>query len=179
MIAWDGGCKGTRLPVIFVTAAILAGCSPALDWRTVELPGTDLQAVLPCRPGRFERTVQLEGRALKLFMLSCETNGVTYALSTADVGDTGQVEPVLSALLEAARRAIRGSGSAISRQPYGATPFRNNASARFAGIRPDATPVQEVVQVFGRGARVFEAIAIGPRLPEAAVQPFQDALRFP
>jgi len=179
MIARDGRWQGKPKCVIIVTAAVFAGCSPVLDWRTVELPGSDLQAVLPCRPGRFERTVQLDGHALKLFMLSCETSGVTYALSTADVGDAGEVEPTLSALLDAARSAIHGSGTPISRQPYGATPFRNNASARFEGVRPDTTRVEEMVQVFGRGARVYEAIAIGPRLPEAAIQPFQDALRFP
>jgi hypothetical protein len=164
--------------VIFVTASLLGACSPSLDWRTVELPDSDLQAVLPCRPGRFERAVVVAGRSLKLFMISCEAGGVTYALSTAEVGDASQVENVLSALLVAARSSIRGEGTSVSTQPQGATPFRNNASARFHGVRPDGTPVQEAILVFGRGSRVYEAIAIGRGLQDAAVQPFQEALRF-
>ena len=67
-------------------------CSPALDWRSVPLPGTQLVAELPCRPGRFERDVTVAGVPLKLFMLSCEAGGVTYGVATADVGDPARVD---------------------------------------------------------------------------------------
>jgi hypothetical protein len=167
------------LAVIFVTTVLLDACSPSLNWRTVALPDTDLQAVLPCRPGRYERAVEVAGRSLKMFMLSCEAGGVTYALSTADVGDSGPVDATLAALLSAARDAIHGSGTATAWQPQGATPFPNSVSARLQGMRPDGSPVAEAIQVFGRGTRIYEAIAIGQDLAAASTQPFQDALRFP
>lgn len=169
---------GIRMVVIFVTAAVLDGCSPSLNWRAVELPGSDLQAVLPCRPGRYERAVEVDGLGLKMFMLSCQANGVTFALSTAETPDSSRVEGVLAALLSGARAGIHGSGAPVPWQPAGATPYRNSASARLHGERPDRSAVVEEIAVFARGTRVYEAIAIGRTLQAAETQPFQDALRF-
>jgi hypothetical protein len=167
-----------RCTVTFITALALGGCSPTQDWRTVELPEGRLKAALPCRPGRFERQVELADQHLSLFMLSCEAGGVTYALATADVGDPSKVEGVLVAMTASASAAIGGTAASTPLQLRGATPFRGNASTRLLGTRPNGTPVQEIVAVFGQGTRVFEAMAIGDSLDAAATEPFLDALEF-
>ena len=84
-----------------VAVAVLtsAGCTPALDWRAVELPGTALVADMPCRPGRFQRELVVAGTPLTLFLMSCEAAGVTYGIATADVGDPTRVDPVLDGVL--------------------------------------------------------------------------------
>jgi len=156
----------------------LCGCDPALDWREVTLPDTPLHAELPCRPGRFERTLRVGGESVKLFMLSCEAEGVTFGLSTAELADSAKVEPLLSALLAASREAIHGQGSTVPWQPPGSTPFRGNASAHYSGLRPDGMAVEESIQVFGRGTRVYEAIAVGRSLPPAVAEPFREGLFF-
>lgn len=162
-------------------AAVLAlgACSPTFDWRSVPLPGTQLVAELPCRPGRFQRDVTVAGVPLKLFMLSCEAGGITYGVATAEVGDPGRVEAVLQALREDAAGAIRSADSRPGAlNLHGATPFSGNSSAHLHGHRPDGEEVEETISVFGRGTRVFQASAVGTALPEAAVKPFQDGLRF-
>jgi hypothetical protein len=156
----------------------MAGCGPALDWRTVPMPETELVAQLPCRPGRFERSVVVADVPLKMFMLSCEAGGVTYGVASADVVDPARVEPVLAALVQSARGAIRGDGEVGEWQPAGATPFHGNASGLLRGTRPDGVHVDEAIHVFGRGTRVFEATAIGTDLSEAATRPFEEGLRF-
>lgn len=157
----------------------LAGCSPAFDWRSVPLPGTQLVAELPCRPGRFQRDVTVAGVPLKMYMLSCEAGGITYGVATADVGDPGRVDAVLRALRDGAAAAIRSADSpAGALNMPGATPFPGNSSARLHGQRPDGEKVDEAIRVFGRGTRVFQASAVGSSLPEAAVRPFEDGLRF-
>ena len=40
-------------------ALLIAGCSPALNWRTVPLPEADLTITLPCKPDQATRTVEL------------------------------------------------------------------------------------------------------------------------
>lgn len=168
-----------RLPLLGAAACALAGCSPTFDWHSVPLPGTQLVAELPCRPGRFQRDVTVAGTPLKLYMLSCEAGGVTYGVATAEVGDPARVEAVLQALRVGAAAAI---GSADSRSGAlnmrGVTPFAGNSSAHLHGRRPDGQEVEEAIRVFGRGARVFQASAVGPRLPEAALRPFEEGLRF-
>ena len=60
----------------------------------------------------------------------------------------------------------------------GATPFSGNSSAHLHGQRPDGETVDEAIRVFARGSRVFQASAVGATLPEAALKPFEDGLRF-
>jgi hypothetical protein len=159
--------------------AALQGCTPAFDWRSVPLPGTQLVTELPCRPSRFQRDVAVAGVSLKLFMLSCEAGGVTYGVATADVVDPGRVDAVLRALRDSAGAAIRSAdppGGALNMS--GITPFSGNTSAHLHGQRPDGTAVDESVRVFARGTRVFQASAVGAALPEVALKPFEDGLRF-
>ncbi|MCK9687773.1 hypothetical protein [Scleromatobacter humisilvae] len=172
----------SRSPSRFAVCAAmvaLAGCSPTFDWRSVPLPDTQLVTELPCRPGRFQRDVTVAGVPLKLFMLSCEAGGITYGVATADVGDPARVDAVLHALRESAAMAIRSADSpAGALNMPGVTPFSGNSSAHLHGRRPDGQTIDEAIRVFGRGTRVYQASAVGPSLPESAVRPFEDGLRF-
>jgi hypothetical protein len=172
--------QSVRVP--FVRACLLAllpgACAPALDWRAVPMPDTELVAQMPCRPGRFERTVAVADAQLRLFMLSCEAAGVTYGVASAEVPDPTRIEAILAALAESARRSIRGEGELVEWRPAGATPFRGSARGLLRGIRPDGVHVDAAIHVFGRGTRVFEATAIGARLDDAATKPFEEGLHF-
>jgi hypothetical protein len=100
-------------------------------------------------------------------------------VATADVGDPARVDAVLFALRDSAAAAIRSSDArpgALSLS--GATPFSGNSSAHLHGQRPDGEAVDEAIRVFARGTRVFQASAVGRSLPEAALRPFEDGLRF-
>ena len=163
-----------------LTASLLvAACSPALDWRNVPLPDTQFVASLPCKPARFERQVTVANVPVKLFMLSCDAEGVTYGVATAEVGDPTRIDAVLRALRESARASIRSAEvSARALNVQGSTPFAENSSAIFHGQRPDGQRVDESIRVFARGTRVFQASAIGAALPAVALAPFEDGLRF-
>lgn len=168
-----------RAAAASAVGAGLAGCSPALEWRDVRLPDTALVAQLPCKPGRFGRAVEVAGRPLQLFMLSCEAGGVTYGVATAEVGDPAQVPAVLDGLASAAVSALHAAEPRFAPLDLaGATPFAENVSARLLGVRPDGQAVEESIRVFARGTRVFQASAIGATLPDPAVQPFHEGLRF-
>ena len=161
------------------TLASLGACAPTFDWRSVPLPDTPLVAELPCRPARFQRDVTVAGVPLKLFMLSCEAGGVTYGVATAEVGDPAKVDPVLFALRDNAVAAIRSADSpAGALNLRGITPFSGNTSAHLHGRRPAGETLDEAFRVFGRGTRVYQASAVGRTLPDAALRPFEDGLRF-
>ncbi len=173
-----------RAPVFRTFAGLaallcLGACAPTYDWRSVPLPDTQLVTELPCRPGRFQRDLTVAGVPLKLFMLSCEAGGVTYGVATADVGDPTRVDAVLHALRDSAGAAIRSAEApAGAFNMGGTTPFSGNTSAHLHGTRPDGATVEESIRVFARGTRVFQASAVAPQLPEAALKPFEDGLRF-
>ena len=168
-----------RAAVCAAVVAALGACTPTLDWRSVRLPDTQLVAELPCRPSRFQRDVVVAGVPLKLFMLSCEAGGVTYGVATAEVGDPARVDAVLFALRDAATAAIRSAQvRAGALRVDGVTPFSGNSSAHRHGKRPDGETVDESIRVFARGTRVFQASAVGLSLPDDALRPFEEGLRF-
>jgi hypothetical protein len=174
-------CRNPASGVLFGLAALggLQACSPTYDWRSVPLPDTQLVAELPCRPARFQRDVTVAGVPLKLFMLSCETGGVTYGVATAEVGDPARVDPVLHGLRDSAAAAIRSADSVSGALNLdGITPFSGNTSAHLHGRRPDGERIEEAVRVFARGTRVYQASAVGAELPDAALRPFDEGLRF-
>ena len=174
-------CRKPTLRILSGLAVLgsLVACTPTLDWRSVGLPDTQLVAELPCRPARFQRDVTVAGVPLKLFMLSCEAGGVTYGVATAEVGDPARVDAVLRALHDAAVATIRSADpSPGALNMRGATPFSGNSSAHLHGQRPDGQPIDEAIRVFARGTRVFQASAVGATLPDAALRPFEDGLRF-
>ncbi len=173
------GSRFCRTLLALGVVQALAGCAPPFDWRSVALPGTQLVTELPCRPSRFQRDVTVAGVPLKLFMLSCEAGGVTYGVATADVGDPARVDAVLFALRGSAEGAIRSAAApARALNLHGITPFNGNSSALLHGRRPDGQAVDEAIRVFARGTRVFQASAVGAALPDAALRPFEDGLRF-
>jgi len=175
------GARDRRLRIFLCLVALpgFGACTPAWDWRSVPVPGTQLVTELPCRPSRFERAVTVAGVPLKLFMLSCETGGVTYGIATAEVADPARVDAVLFALRDGAAATIRSSGfSAGALNMKGVTPFNGNSSAHLHGQRPDGETIDESIRVFARGTRVYQASAVGAALPEAALKPFEDGLRF-
>lgn len=165
--------------VIWTALAFVCACSPTFDWRSVPLPDTPLVTELPCRPARFQRDVSVAGVPLRLFMLSCEAGGVTYGVATAEVSDPAKVDPVLFALRDSAAGAIRSADSTAGALNLGGiTPFPGNTSAHLHGRRPDGATIEEAVRVFARGTRVYQASAVGARLPDAALRPFEEGLRF-
>ena len=60
----------------------------------------------------------------------------------------------------------------------GITPFSGNTSAHLHGRRPDGETIEEAVRFFARGTRVYQASAVGATLPDAALRPFEQGLRF-
>ena len=89
-------------------ALLIAGCSPALNWRTVPLPEAELTITLPCKPDQATRTVELAGAPVELSMVGCDADGATFAVSHAALADPAQVGAALTQRTSRARLAILG-----------------------------------------------------------------------
>ncbi len=163
--------------------SLMAACSPELNWRQVRLDNTTMQALMPCKPDREVRPLNIAGAPVQYQMRVCEAGGVTWALTHADVGDATRVGPALAFLkaaagvkLGAAQVQVQVQWAAL--QVPGMTPNAESARLLISGQRPDRSPVQQVLAVFSHGTSVFEAVAIGARLPPEAVESFLESLRI-
>lgn len=147
-----------------VLATALSACSPALDWRDVPIEGSALRAQFPCRPDRSERTVPLGAARVPMRLLSCEADGLTWAIVEAPVEDPAAVGPALDALADTLRANLAaGPAQRTPAQVPGMTPNAQAVRIDTQGAFPDGRPAFAVAVVFSQGTRVFRASATGPR----------------
>jgi hypothetical protein len=163
-----------------LAAALVAACSPTLDWREFTPEGSELGVSFPCRPDRHARTVALAGSPVELTMYACAAGGATFALGFLDVSDPGRISAALSELLAAARRNLNASSSATEAlQMKRMTANEHAVRTVISGHLPDGAPVSEHAEFFTRGLRVYQATVVGAKPEQATVEAFFGALRFP
>ncbi|ABM30958.1 hypothetical protein QRO11_21320 [Paracidovorax citrulli] len=73
--------RNRMLRILLAGTLSLGGCSPSLDWRSVRMDEAGLTALLPCKPERAVRPVELQGRSVELSMAGCDADGATFAVS--------------------------------------------------------------------------------------------------
>lgn len=166
-------------PWIALVAGTLAACAPALDWRDVRPVGAHLELQLPCKPASHARQVTLAGARVEMSLYACSAEGVTYAVSHADVADPARVGSALEALASSALANL-GAVAPRSSKPAGVegmTPSPQSLRLEIDGRLPDGRQSFETVVVFAYGTRVYQATALGERLDPNAVGTFVGSLR--
>ncbi|CAM3536029.1 hypothetical protein [Paracidovorax anthurii] len=168
-------------PALLAATLSLAGCSPSLDWRTVDLEGAGLGVMLPCKPDRAVRTVAWDGRSMELAMAGCDADGATFAVSHMVLqGEAGaaQADAALGRWHEAVRGRMQASADAAA--PFtlpGALALPQSVRAEIHGVRPgDGRAVVAHAVWFARaeatGAeprmRLYHAVVYAPE-PRPAV----------
>lgn len=159
--------------------ALLAGCSPALDWREVRPDDTRAQLLMPCRPASHARELSLAGQPVRMVLHACRAADTTWAVAWAEVGDPARTGPALAALkASAAANVAAASLQPLSGRTPGETP--NPESGRFAvaGRLPDGQAVQGRLVLAAYGPAVMQATALGPRPDAVALDSFVESLRL-
>ncbi|RZI80505.1 MAG: hypothetical protein EOP38_22280 [Rubrivivax sp.] len=193
--------------VLAGSLAGLAACSPALNWRTVQLDGSaGLQASFPCKPLHDERGVQvpgLPGPPVLMHMAACQAAQATWAVSYFDVQDVTQVSPALAAngqslrnnlQAEQSSRAGGASSPPLTAQDLGdsaipgMTPNPQAKHWRLLTQRPDDSGAMVAFEVhawhFSHGLKVFQATLWRPVPPADAndstesVETFAQGFKF-
>jgi hypothetical protein len=163
--------------VLAAVLLCLAACTPELNWREVR-PAGGVVLMFPCKPAVETRTLTLAGRSVSMDMRVCETQGVTYALAHADMGDPALTAPALDELRLALASKVRGTLLRREWVPPG-TPSPAAGRWRLAGMRPDGQSIEQDFGLFVRGTQVFQVVAMAPKLPAEAVETFVGSITFP
>ncbi|HVR50270.1 MAG TPA: hypothetical protein VMS38_11055 [Pseudorhodoferax sp.] len=174
---------GGRWSSILLATTLLA-CSPALNWREVRLDAAvPLHLLLPCKPDRAERAVDMAGHAVTLHMVGCEADGATFAVSYVQLADASDAAVVLqgwrtAVLARAQAQFVQDEAAWAPQGPAwpGLAPQRLQA----AGRRPDGEPVALQAAWFATagpsGVQVFHAVMLSPRPRPEVAQAFFSAL---
>ncbi len=159
--------------------AVLAACTPTFNWREVRADSTDLVAMLPCKPDKAVRPVNLAGQAVELHMAGCEAGGATFAVSHATLADPARANEVLTqwrlvTLTNMQAAAPRDAAF----QPRGALQLPASVQTVAVGRRADGLPVLAHAAWFARGGQVFHAVVYADKLDPEVAEAFFSGLSF-
>ena len=166
-----------RAVVAVAVLALLAACSPALNWRDVRPADSGLLLQCPCKPDSQARPLSLAGRPVRLSLLACPASTLTFGLAHADVGEPARVDAALKALTDSALANL-GAAPAAAQPSAVAGASAPGSRLRLQGRLPDGASVQMQLLVFARGTRVFQASVLGAQVPEEAAQTYFESLRL-
>lgn len=166
---------GRTLSLLVTAAWGLSACTPALNWREVRLDA--LAAMLPCKPDRGTRSVQLAGHALTMDMAGCEAGGALFAVSHVRSTDAASTNATVaawraSALANMHATAVQDNVELPSFQ--GAVP---QSVVRAQGARPDGSPVHAHLVWFTVGPDTYHAAVYASHLSADMTEPFFSELR--
>lgn len=164
---------------LLVATAVMAACSPALNWRDVRPEGTRLSLLLPCKPDKAEKTVPMGGQLTTLRMLGCDADGLTFAVSSADVSDTAAIPSILAAWQQLTLTNMKAAkaDSAAPLKMVGAT-ASTGVWVKAKGQRADGTSVMGHAAYFSQGATVFQAVIYGAQIKTETAETYFSGLKF-
>lgn len=161
---WSG--RWLLVWVLVGGAAMLDACSPVFNWRDVGFPGRSLQAMLPCKPEKAERTVPLAGHRADLHMLSCDVGKLTFAIAALRKPTEVATSEVVQAWTQAGHLSLKVQAN----RTHAWAPVLRGMVALKAwqaeGVRHDGSPVLAHVLFLAQGDDVFQVAVYGPVTPE-------------
>jgi hypothetical protein len=83
-----------NLVVIALSLLSLAACTPAFNWRDVSFDQAGVTALLPCKPDRGTRPVQLAGQSVQMSMMGCEAGGAMFTVALVQLPQAAQANQV-------------------------------------------------------------------------------------
>lgn len=157
----------------------LSACAPTLDWREVRPERSALVVLMPCKPEKAERPVELAGTTVPVALLACRAGDTLWGVTTAELRDPARVGAALAQLRQARARNL--DGRELSHEPAvvkGMTPQPEAQRFVVSGRDPEGREVTERGLVFAHGTRVFQLAALGGAPGEEALESFFAQLRL-
>lgn len=177
-----------------LVATTLPACSPRFDWRELREPALGFTAVLPGKPQRVSRAIELDAGAaaarVEMTMLSSGIGPTLFAVGSGAlpqslVADPAAVQNLVEAVRTGLQRNVQASASQIAaiNAPAGLGQRTLRAASGFvatgvAGRR--GAPARLVARVYVVDDRLYQLVVIGAdgAVPDEARATFFDSFRL-
>lgn len=156
------------LPVL-LGVALITGCSPDYNWRTVTDAAERYAIDLPAKPTIDERQVEIAGHALPMHVRAAHTQGAVFAVAVVDL--PGNDEQLGQAVADALRGALARHVNARANEHAVQVPLSDGGTA--PGVEIVATGAAGAAQeqrtihawIAARGRHVYQAAIIAAQPP--------------
>ena len=165
-------------------AALLAACTPTLNWRDVRLESSRVVALLPCKPDQTTRSVPLGGVPTDLSVIGCEAEGATFAVMRARAPAGVAPDEVLRGWQQATLANMRaGTPVATPFVPAGALALphaqRLAVAAQAANGRTLAAQAVWAARPDGDGVELIHAVMYAPKPRADVADAFFAGIKWP
>lgn len=170
--------RRTWIPLLSLS---LLACAPELNWRDVTGPDGVLKAMLPCKPDRASREVQLGAQSYPLAVMGCEAAGATFAVSELALRDAAhaqQVQQLWAAYLQQSLRGGTGDRGGYT-VPGADEKMLPTVLWQATGTMSDGRRMSVQSLWFARGDHLYQGLIQAPVIGSEMSEPFFGALSLP
>ncbi|MDH5708535.1 MAG: hypothetical protein OEY75_05430 [Hylemonella sp.] len=152
---------------------MLAACNPTYNWREVTLGGTQIKALLPCKPDRAKKTVLLNRMRLEMEMAGCELGAELFVVAHVRLPDEAASAATQARWMEITlnnMRATTHETTAWESRIKGLSRQGIQLAAR--GRREDGRPLMARAIWLAQGADLYQAVVYGDPLTDEVSETF-------
>jgi hypothetical protein len=161
------------LPILVLSAVLLAACSPEYNWRQYDSPDAPYGVLFPDKPASYTRTVNLAGNSVAMTMTAAEVNKTVFAVGTGEAPDAAAAQAALSSMKAA---LVRNIGADVTDEKKHAG---SALDIEARGVR-NGQPMRLVGHFEARGTRFYQVIVLGPdgSVPDEQVEQFMTSFKL-
>lgn len=162
----------------------LAGCAPPYDWREVRVEGDRARVLLPGKPAKLSRPIDLDGKRVEMAMTGALVAGTAFTLAAAQLDeDTPQARArALIAMRTGMLRNIEGHIERLQEDTVRLIDAAGRARGRAPGERVEARGRMRqggahlLARFVAWGDRAWQCVVLGEKLEPEQAHTFLDSL---
>lgn len=163
----------------------IVGCSPEHDWREIRSEDAAVVVMLPAKPARMTRPINLDGLRIDMTMIGAEVRGIAYTVGAIELPDDADAtrERALAAMRVAMVRNIGGTERAARPVAVARIDPGGGARGTIAGVEIEAggrmreREVTLIARFVGVGRHAWQAVVLGDRPERELASQFLDSLK--
>ncbi|MCD6026067.1 MAG: hypothetical protein K0R08_586 [Solimicrobium sp.] len=98
----------SKVTAVFLIALLFTACSPQFDWRDVQGVESPYTVLMPGKPSRLSREIQLEQRTVAMHLTAVQVNDVKFAVGAIKMSDANQARAAVMLIKNALLKNIKG-----------------------------------------------------------------------
>jgi hypothetical protein len=179
-----GACG--RIRWIGVAVAVLAaiGCSPAYDWREVRADDDGFVVLLPAKPARMTRPVNLDGLRVDMSMRGAQAGQASFTVGAVALPDDGEVaRKAAGAMRIAMVRNIGGTERASRPVSVPIVDAQGKPVGTATGVEVEAAgrmreqPATLLARFVTHERQAWQCVVLGPQVDREQAAVFLDSFR--
>ena len=168
----------SRFLLITLTVSLF-GCSPTFNWREVRLEGVSLKSLLPCKPDRASRQIEISGQALEMKMAGCEAGDMLFAVSYVALPDKRATQRMLAQWKAGMLQSMQVQDEkSLVFNPKFLPDVTDALKLEAKGHRSDGTAVTAQALWFANDSHLYHAVIYAGVIPQDVAETFFSGLVF-